>query len=591
MNDVTPTENEAPITFGITLMSFMVWLYNLRVTYPNEDIVLAFMDISACFRWPRLNPDMVGAFGFLIGTVYFAANAMTFGSVASASSWEPFRRAIEAMATAYFANSTLREVHREFLDVITWDDEAGADEPVVAAVPCSINKGINDENGNPKPTPHFIYVDDDLIADTKARMPQAIAAGIEAIFTVLGWPMLFLRQIAVSLKKLMALRVGFELILLGFVFNTRSLTIGIPDEFREETIALIEELLSSHDGCFTVRQIERVVGKLGRIGQAFRPIYHLMPHLYASTAYALKENKSYLVSTSARFRAILKKIKGRENVGTAAGTKDDLEAINFAIGEASRAEHRCTRRHKMVPTLVNELRAILRMLKDGTIKLRTPIALIIPRDHHFEVANDSSKLGGGGWSTHLSFVWDITYKAEVVRRAKLPNNKHGDYICINVLEFFCIIISLAASICALALGVPCDDPFPILLNFCDNKAACQWVNYRCKVSLIGRRLAMIYVGLLLNLQIGVQTEWLETARNFIADDISRINQRSPNEPFDYSTLVQKYPEQLKGCRRFVPSERLISLLYDVLLNNVSPDPLMLRKWRPEDLGSFSSIVS
>jgi len=91
MNDITPTENEAQITFGYVFMAFMIWIYNLRISFPDEEILLAFMDITACFRWPRINPDLVGAFGFLIGAYYFAANAMVFGSVASASSWEPFR--------------------------------------------------------------------------------------------------------------------------------------------------------------------------------------------------------------------------------------------------------------------------------------------------------------------------------------------------------------------------------------------------------------------------------------------------------------------------------------------------------------------
>ena len=83
MNDVTPTENEADITFGYIFMSFMIWIYNLRITFTDEDILLAYLDIMACFRWPRMNPDMVGAFGFLIGSmsIYFAANAMVFGNL------------------------------------------------------------------------------------------------------------------------------------------------------------------------------------------------------------------------------------------------------------------------------------------------------------------------------------------------------------------------------------------------------------------------------------------------------------------------------------------------------------------------------
>ena len=123
MSEITPTANEAEITFGYIFMAFIIWIYNLRITYPNEDILLAFLDITACFRWPRINPDLVGAFGFLVGALYFAANAMVFGSVASASSWEPFRRAIQCLALTYFANKSLVVKHKYWLDMIKWADE------------------------------------------------------------------------------------------------------------------------------------------------------------------------------------------------------------------------------------------------------------------------------------------------------------------------------------------------------------------------------------------------------------------------------------------------------------------------------------
>ena len=91
MNEVIPTSYEALINFGYVYMAFCIWLYNLRITFPDEDILLAFIDISSCFRWPRIHPDLAVAFGFIIGPLFYAANGMVFGSVASATSWEPFR--------------------------------------------------------------------------------------------------------------------------------------------------------------------------------------------------------------------------------------------------------------------------------------------------------------------------------------------------------------------------------------------------------------------------------------------------------------------------------------------------------------------
>ena len=100
MNEIIDTAKEAEITFGYVYMAFCIWLWNLRIAYPDEDILLAFIDISSCFRCRRIFADLVGAFGFIIGPLYYAANAIVFGSVASASSWEPFRNTIAAIATS-----------------------------------------------------------------------------------------------------------------------------------------------------------------------------------------------------------------------------------------------------------------------------------------------------------------------------------------------------------------------------------------------------------------------------------------------------------------------------------------------------------
>ena len=70
----------------------------MRVSYPELPILLALADIKACFRFPRIHPDLTGAFGFLATNLYFLAIAMVFGSNTSAACWEPFRRAIEALS-------------------------------------------------------------------------------------------------------------------------------------------------------------------------------------------------------------------------------------------------------------------------------------------------------------------------------------------------------------------------------------------------------------------------------------------------------------------------------------------------------------
>ncbi len=74
-------------------------------------------DIKACFCHPRLHPDLTVAFGFNAEHLYYLATAMVFGSIASESSWEPFRQAIEALSRIYANWPDLVIKHRRYLDL------------------------------------------------------------------------------------------------------------------------------------------------------------------------------------------------------------------------------------------------------------------------------------------------------------------------------------------------------------------------------------------------------------------------------------------------------------------------------------------
>ncbi len=90
MNQVTSVTREAPITYGHVKIQLYTNIYNTRFSHPNDVILLGMADIKACFSFPRIHPDLTGAFGFMAGGYYNLATAMVFGSTTSASSWEPF---------------------------------------------------------------------------------------------------------------------------------------------------------------------------------------------------------------------------------------------------------------------------------------------------------------------------------------------------------------------------------------------------------------------------------------------------------------------------------------------------------------------
>ncbi len=123
LNDMTSTEFEANITFRRAKLKLLQRIYNLRVSHPNCKIYLALADISACFRFPRVNADLTGAFRFMAEKMYFLATSMVFGSTTSASSWEPFRQAIEGLIIEYFTRPDLISTHKHLLNMLKWEDK------------------------------------------------------------------------------------------------------------------------------------------------------------------------------------------------------------------------------------------------------------------------------------------------------------------------------------------------------------------------------------------------------------------------------------------------------------------------------------
>ncbi len=163
MNQVTPITREAPITFGHVKMQLYIDIYNTRVSYPTFIILLAMADVKACFRFPRIHADLTGAFGFLVGGYFNLATAMVFGFTTSASSWEPFQRAIQALSVVYAHCRDLIKKHRKFLNMISWATLDPAPD-LARAIPCSINTGVLDDQGNKVPLPARKYVYDALTA-------------------------------------------------------------------------------------------------------------------------------------------------------------------------------------------------------------------------------------------------------------------------------------------------------------------------------------------------------------------------------------------------------------------------------------------
>ena len=100
-------------------------------------------------------------------------------------------------------------------------------------------------------------------------------------------------------------------VLLGLLWNTQDMTVVITPDYRVETIHLLRSTWHHGRNTFTISELEKMVGKLGCIGQGYQPIYHLMPMLYASAAFGLRENDEFLHSTSKAYSKLIKLAKSK----------------------------------------------------------------------------------------------------------------------------------------------------------------------------------------------------------------------------------------------------------------------------------------
>ncbi len=310
LNHQTSTDDKAVIDFGQAKNKFLINIYNWRMSHPNEIIYLLLVDITACFRFPRILADVTGAFGFIAENLYFISTSHIFGSNTSARSWESLRRAIQHLIHIFSKRDNLVDKHCDLLNLLKWlDDLFTQREQLTRAHPCELNQGINDDD---KLTA-VNYVDDILGATVfRKNMKRLLAAIIEAIFTICGRPDTAVRQCPLSLKKWDELIVGPRQIVLGLVVDKNKMTVGITDDYLDQVRGLLNQW-DKNRRMFKVNDMQKLMGKSARLGEGAPWIFKLMTHLYTSLAFALKNNTELLEKSSSGFRTLVHQIETKKN--------------------------------------------------------------------------------------------------------------------------------------------------------------------------------------------------------------------------------------------------------------------------------------
>ena len=250
--------------------------------------------------------------------------------------------------------------------------------------------------------------------------------------------------------------------------------------------------------------------------------------------------------------------------------------------------------YNIVPSMREELDFLEQYLQPNSgVIWEAPNAFLINRMPFASTLGDACLDTGGGYLLNLKNWYHVEFPDEVVRRTlkHFPNNDDKKLIPINVMEILIVIINYCAALTVILTENITDDPYPVFLNVVNYMSANSWTTHTCKGSILGKKLAKFCCYLLIDAILGVNSKWISTTDNYIADEISRLKRfnstSSKHFSFDYSSLPQKYPE-LKNCRFFQPSPELLCLLWDILLQEKLPSLKQVRALKQSGLGKLIS---
>ena len=105
--ELTKTGKELQCLFGDSFQKILTRIWNLRISYPNSDIILHASDVKSCFCQLKDHPDVAGTLSFIVADILYVPCGLTFGSDFSPATWEVCCRMAKQMAKRVFDDTNL----------------------------------------------------------------------------------------------------------------------------------------------------------------------------------------------------------------------------------------------------------------------------------------------------------------------------------------------------------------------------------------------------------------------------------------------------------------------------------------------------
>jgi hypothetical protein len=519
INDWTSKNTEPPVTFAKSFHCFLVWLWNLRISYPHHELYPHDDDMTSGFRHGKYNPNLVGMHAYLLYGTCFMATGQTFGDTGSPGNFEAIPLARQQVAKFLWQQCQIIQQSAKYVPPVELAPipNMATIATFIRANPDSQNQGVFEVDGSRLPPTFDHHVDDLMTAEIAELLPRTIAASITSLYEVLGYPTQYTPD-PLSRDKFEALHTHRRK-LVGWIIDTRRLVVELPEYKREQIVTLLGEWL--HAVHFTLKEAAELHGTLNDI------------------AFAHRWGKSYFVLLQQTLRRSLKlrywqiaavhkrrKTKARFAKLLPAHLQSRVDAL--VARDQSRILWNPKYQVPVTPSLRAEVQILHDYLEDRSNQWAISIGALIPRDPQFCFTGDASQKAGGAYSHELRLWWDTIWPERYFAGCKLPSN-HPKFLHINLLEFIVVIISVAAATTWLDdassscvshrdLQIP---EIPVCKLATDNESVRSWIHKVCARSEKGQRLVQIYAELLQRSACVFPIAHLAGELNTLADFISR----------------------------------------------------------------------
>jgi hypothetical protein len=555
INDWVDKANEPAIHFPLSFMKLCIWLYNLRISYPNEEIYLVDDDVSGAFRHAKYNPNLVVLHAcILFGFINFSSG-QTFGDTPSPANFEPFARARKQYAMYLWHQPDTVRLALPYLPKIEFQPVPPSTFVFVQSTPDSLNQGVFNADGTRKSPTYDHHVDDNIYGDVMEFVLLGISASVLALYLILGYPGPHNRD-SVSWNKFDGFFTHLRK-MIGYGVDTRRMVLFMLDYKRTQLLGLLETWLSLTD--FDLLECAEMLGHLGSATTTCR---------WARVLFFGLQNllRIHLVAQYHKSKAYYDRSGGAKRVSQALPPSLAKRFDSIVAREVATLLWRTKKRFSITKPVHAELAYLHAYLSDPNNPWEVLIGHVVPRQPNYHSAGDASLTGGGAINDSLGFFFDCRWSPRI-RAGVQFNSRHPEFVHINCLEFVVLLLQIVA--CVVYLEDPCDltllglpaDPLPaipILLALTDNMSSKSWIHRVITSSSKGQALIQVYAALLRRSSIGLQCDHIPGVLNVDPDFISRPNLCL--SPHDWYTQIFRQVPRLRFYNYFQPSVELISLL-------------------------------